>query len=125
MKERVKKLREKSINTQPYMSLERAQLVTEAYQKYTGKVSFPVLRALTFKHVMENKAICINEGELIVGERGEAPRATPTYPELCCHSIKDLNLINNREKIAFKVSEEVKEIQRKKIIPYWKNEGLL
>ncbi len=124
MKERVKKLREKSINTQPYMSLERAQLVTEAYQKYTGKVSFPVLRALIFKHVLENKSICINEGELIVGERGEAPRATPTYPELCCHSIEDLNLINNREKIAFKVSEEVKKIQRKKIIPYWKNRSI-
>jgi len=124
MKERVRKLREKSINTQPYMSLERAQLVTEAYQKYTGKVSFPILRALTFKYVLENKAICINEGELIVGERGEAPRATPTYPELCCHSIEDLNLINNREKIAFKVSEEVKEIQKKKIIPYWKNRSI-
>ncbi len=124
MEERVKKLREKSINTQPYMSLERAQLVTEAYQKYAGKVSFPILRALTFKHILENKSICINEGELIVGERGEAPRATPTYPELCCHSIEDLNLINSREKVAFKVSAEVKEIQKKKIIPYWKNRSI-
>ena len=25
--------------------------------------------------------------------------ATPTYPELCCHRIEDLELINEREKV--------------------------
>jgi formate C-acetyltransferase len=73
----------------------RANLVTEAYQKYVGKVSFPVLRALAFKQVLENKVIYIAEGELIMGERGEAPKATLIYPELCCHSIEDLELINS------------------------------
>lgn len=106
MNKRVEKLRQESLDTQPYISIERANLVTEAYQKYAGKVSSPVLRALTFKQVLENKVISIAEGELIMGERGEAPKATPTFPELCCHSMEDFNLINDREKIAFKVSEE-------------------
>jgi formate C-acetyltransferase len=124
MNERVEKLRQESLDTQPYISIERASLVTEAYKRYNGIVSIPVLRALVFEHVLENKSICIGEGELIVGERGEAPRATPTFPELCCHSLEDLELINNRKKISFTVNQEVKEIQKEKIIPYWKNRSM-
>ena len=124
MNKRIEKLRQESLDTQPYISIERASLVTEAYQKYAGKVSSPVLRALTFKQVLENKVISIAEGELIMGERGEAPKATPTFPELCCHSMEDFNLINDREKIAFKVSEEDKKIQEEKIIPYWENRSM-
>ncbi|GAJ05334.1 unnamed protein product, partial [marine sediment metagenome] len=124
MNERVKKLRQESLHTQPYISIERASLVTEAYKRYDGTVSVPVLRALAFRHLLENKSICINKGELIVGERGEAPRATPTFPELCCHSLEDLELINERKKISFTVNQEVKEIQKEKIIPYWENRSI-
>lgn len=120
MNERVKKLRNQSVKTIPYISIERAELVTEAYKKYYGKVSVPMLRALTFKHLMENKTVCINPGELIVGERGPAPQGTPTYPELCCHTLEDLDIIEQRDKIFFKVDEGVRDIQRDKIIPYWK-----
>jgi len=124
MNERVEKLKQESLNTQPYISIERASLLTEAYKKYEGTVSIPFLRALAFKHVLENKSISIGEGELIVGERGGQPQATPTFPELCCHSLEDLELINNREKISFTVNQEVKEIQKEKIIPYWKNRSI-
>lgn len=99
--DRIAKLREQSLNTVPRLSIERARLVTEAYQKHAGKVSVPVLRALTFKHLMENKTICINEGELIVGERGTGPQETPTYPELCCHTVEDFDVIDKRDKIFF------------------------
>jgi len=99
MIKRVEKLRQESLDTQPYISIERANLLTEANQKYAGKVSSPVLRALIFKHMLENKVIYIAEGELIVGERGEAPKATPTFPELCCHSMEDLELINERRRV--------------------------
>lgn len=124
MNGRVKSLRKQSIETVPCISIERAVLVTEAYKEYSGKVSVPMLRALTFKHLMENKAICINPGELIVGERGPGPQATPTYPELCCHTVEDLEIIDDRDKIFFKVSNEVKDIQRDKIIPYWKGRSI-
>jgi formate C-acetyltransferase len=68
---------------------------------------------------MENKTICINDGELIVGERGPAPRATPTYPELCCHSLDDLKILNTRERTSFVVSEDVKKVYKETIIPFW------
>lgn len=120
MNERVKKLREDSLDAQPFMSIERAKIVTDTYKEYYGRVSTPMLRALTFKAIMEKKAICINEGELIVGERGEKPKGTPTFPELCCHTIEDLEMIDSREKISFDVSEEVLKTQEEEIIPYWK-----
>ncbi|HBY57640.1 MAG TPA: formate C-acetyltransferase/glycerol dehydratase family glycyl radical enzyme [Candidatus Atribacteria bacterium] len=124
MNKRIAKLREESLDTKPYISIERASLVTEAYKKYEGTVSFPVLRALTFQHLMENKEIFIDKEELIVGERGGRPLATPTFPELCCHSLEDLELINNREKISFVVSPEVRAIQKKEIIPYWMDRSM-
>lgn len=124
MNDRVKRLREKSIEAVPALSMERARLVTEAYKKYEGSVSIPVLRALTFKYIMENKAICINDDELIVGERGPAPKATPTFPELCCHSMEDFQVINDREKTFFNVTSEAKEIQKDEIIPYWKDRAI-
>jgi trans-4-hydroxy-L-proline dehydratase len=122
--ERVKKLRAQSEDTKPVLSLERALLVTEAYEKYDGKVSTPMLRALTFQHLMEHKTICINEGELIVGEKGTGPQVTPTYPELCCHTPEDLQVISERKKISFGVSEEVRSIQEEKIIPFWQGRSM-
>ena len=122
--ERVQKLRVQSLSAAPAISIERAELVTEAYQKYAGTVSIPVLRALVFKHLMENKAICINDGEMIVGERGPGPQATPTYPELCCHTLEDLQVINDRAKISFSVSDSVRQAQQEKIIPYWQGKSV-
>jgi formate C-acetyltransferase len=68
---------------------------------------------------MENKKIYIGSGELIVGERAPAPKATPTYPEICCHSMEDLEILNSRQKISYHVDEEARSIQRDQIIPYW------
>ncbi|WP_410506392.1 trans-4-hydroxy-L-proline dehydratase [Haloimpatiens sp. FM7315] len=104
--------------------MERAKLVSEAYSEYLGKVPVPILRALTFKNIMEKKTLCINEGELLVGERGEKPAATPTYPELCCHSIEDFEIMDKRDKISFKVSEDAKKIQKDVIIPFFEERSM-
>jgi pyruvate formate-lyase/glycerol dehydratase family glycyl radical enzyme len=80
----------------------------------------PVARALAFKFLMENKEAFIGEDELIVGERGPEPRATPTYPELCCHSLEDLDVAHTRERSRFGVSDEVREVYRDEIIPFWR-----
>ncbi|WP_035294410.1 trans-4-hydroxy-L-proline dehydratase [Clostridium sp. KNHs214] len=124
MEERVKKLREESLKAIPYITMERATLVNEVYQKYQGKVSNPVLRALSFKNIMEKKTLCINDDEIIVGERGEKPSATPTYPELCCHSLEDLDIMDKREKISFKVDKKTRKIQEEVIIPFWEERSM-
>ncbi|TQQ85471.1 glycyl radical protein [Peptacetobacter hominis] len=118
--ERTKKLREESVTTKPHISIERALLFTEAYKKYEGSVEMPVLRALSFKHYIENRTLYIGDGELIVGEKGDTPQAAPTYPEICCHTIEDMEIMNDRDVVDFKVTEEDKKIQEEVIIPYWK-----
>jgi pyruvate formate-lyase/glycerol dehydratase family glycyl radical enzyme len=120
MTDRVKRLREESINAVPTISPERAKLVTECY-KNVDSLSALVKRALTFKTIMGNKSICINNGELIVGERGPTPKATYTYPEICCHSLKDLEILHNREKVSFKVDDETRRLYNDEFIPFWKN----
>src|SRR5512140_2269586 len=109
MNERVKKLRDQSMSVVPRMNAERALLVTEAIKK-SGFLSAPMRRAMTFKTIMERKAICVNDGELIVGERGPAPKATSTFPELCCHSMQDLDILNSREKVWFRVDDETRKL---------------
>lgn len=124
MTERVEKLRKESLGTQARISMERAVLMTQAYERYEGRVPVPVLRALAFKHLMENRQIDIYDGELIVGERGPSPAHTPTFPELCCHSSEDFEIIDKREKIFFKVDEQSKKVQREIIIPFWQERAL-
>ena len=118
MTERVKKLREQSINAVPHVSPERARIVTEFYSE-AQFLSAPMRRALTFRRIMEQKVICINDGELIVGERGPAPKATYTFPELCCHTLQDLDILNSREKVWFRVDESTAKEYRDSIIPFW------
>jgi len=125
LNERIKKLRGQSIGAIPYISPERALLITEFYKSdVANSVSPPVQRALAFKHILENKTICINDDELIVGERGPAPKAVPTYPELTTHTIKDLEILDSRKKIPYKVSEETKRVYREIIIPFWKGKTI-
>ena len=120
MNERIKRLRQQSIDARPYISAERARLLTEFYAEgLADGVSAPVARALAFSYLLEHKQIYIGAGELIVGERGPAPKATPTYPELCCHSIRDLEVLNSRERASFAVTDDVKQIYQTSIIPFW------
>lgn len=124
MNERVRKLRVESLAAVPRISIERAQLLDETYRQYQGMVPTPVLRALAFRNILEKKTLWIGEGELIVGERGEAPAATPTYPELCCHTLDDFEIMDVREKIFFRVSAEVKQVQGEQIIPFWQQRSM-
>jgi len=125
MNDRIKKLREQSLSITPYITPERALLITNFYKNnLSSTLSTPELRALAFKYILENKEICINEGELIVGERGPAPKATHTYPEVCCHTIEDLNILNSREKIPYKTDEELINIYRDEVIPFWKGKSM-
>lgn len=125
MNKRIEQLRKQSIETKPKLSLERALLITEFYKEIdVFNDSPPIRRAKAFKHILDNKKICINEGELIVGERGPEPNATPTYPEVCCHSIQDLEILNSRPKVSFKVSEEDYCQTKDKILSFWKNRSI-
>ncbi len=124
MNTRIKKLRTQSQHAIPHISPERAQLITRFYKSdLAGQVTVPVKRALALKYILENKSLCLNDGELIVGERGPAPKAVPTYPEITLHSLHDLEVLNTRPKVWFKVDDETKRIYKEEIIPFWKGKS--
>lgn len=125
MNQRIEYLRTQSVETLPYITSERAELITDFYQSgVTMLHSVPVVRALALKHLMEHKTLYVGEHELIVGERGPAPKATPTYPELCCHSLEDFNVLSSRDRTSFQVSQEVRDVYAEKIIPFWQGKTI-
>jgi formate C-acetyltransferase len=122
--ERVRKLRNQSLEAIETLSAERAELLTEFYSQEFGLVSIPVRRAMAFKYLLEHKTIDILEGELIVGEKGPAIKNAPTFPELCCHSLDDLEVLNSREKTSFKVDPETRTLYEERIIPFWTGKSM-
>jgi pyruvate formate-lyase/glycerol dehydratase family glycyl radical enzyme len=125
LNDRIQKLRRQSLGARPAISAERALLVTEFYRDLAGPhLSAPVRRALAFKHLLARKSLHFGRGELIVGERGPEPKATPTYPEITCHSLADLDILNSRPKTPFFVSPETRQAYRDAIIPYWQGRSL-
>jgi len=119
MNQRIQRLRKLSVETQPCLSIERALHETAFYKENYGKHSVPVLRALNFLDHCKKKAIYIGDDELIVGERGPAPKQVPTFPELTCHSVEDFRILNTREQQRYTISEEDIDTYAREVIPYW------
>src|SRR5512145_2516699 len=107
MTERTRRLREASLATEPSITAERAVLVTDFYRQHFGKLSPALLRAKLFLHLCERKSLYLGDDELIVGERGPAPKVVPTYPELTCHSLDDLRILNSRPRTWYRVAPDV------------------
>ena len=125
MTKKIQQLRQESQEAIPYISAERAVLITDFYESgIADEFSIPEQRALAFNHIMQNKKLWFSDGELIVGERGESPKATPTYPEITVHSIEDLKILNNRPKLKYLVNEQTMDIYKKRIIPFWDKKNM-
>ena len=119
MNERIQKLRELSVTTPVHIDLERAKIETDFYKANDGKYSIPVMRAMVLKEYFSKKTLYLGDGELIIGEKGKDPQASPTFPELCCHSVEDMVVMSERELVSFKTTEEDRKLQAEEIIPYW------
>ena len=124
MNQRTENLRCESLDAVPSISPERALLMTRFYRQNEGRYSVPVMRAKAFLHLCRNKTIHIGEDELIVGERGPRPKAVPTYPELTCHSLEDLHILDSRPKTWYRVDEECLRAYDEEVIPYWRGRSM-
>ena len=124
MTERVTVLRTRSFDAVPAISEERAMLMTAFYLENAGKAPVPITRAKAFRHLCEHKSIYLGDLELIVGERGPAPKVVPTYPELTCHSRQDLEILRDRENTPYEVSDEAIAAYESTVIPYWRGRSM-
>ena len=124
MNERIQKLRDLSVNTPVHIDLERAKIETDFYKENEGKYSIPVMRSMVLKEYFSKKTLYLGDGELIVGEKGKDPQASPTFPELCCHSVEDMTVMSERDLVSFHTTEEDRKLQAEEIIPYWKGKTM-
>ncbi len=124
MNDRIARLREESFSAEPTISVERARLITEFYRSNDGKHSTPVTRALSFQYLCERKTLYLGDDELIVGERGPAPKSVPTFPELTCHTRQDLQILNSRDKTWYRVNEDDIETYENEVAPYWQGRSM-
>jgi trans-4-hydroxy-L-proline dehydratase len=120
LNDRVARLREESYVAPVALDHERARLVTGFYRDHDGRHGVPMMRALALRHLVEHKTIWIGAGELIVGERGPRPKCVSTYPELTCHSLEDLDVLDSRAQNPYRVGDECRRIYRDEVIPFWR-----
>ena len=119
MNERIQKLRDISVNTPVHIDMERALIETEFYKENDGKYSIPVMRGMFLKKYFSEKTLYLGDGELIIGEKGCDPQASPTFPELCCHSEQDMVVMSERKLVSFHTTEEDRKSQEFEVIPFW------
>ncbi|PCI03723.1 MAG: formate C-acetyltransferase/glycerol dehydratase family glycyl radical enzyme [Flavobacteriaceae bacterium] len=124
MNGRVQRLRKLSFDATPSLSIERAQIQTDFYKINYGKYAIPILRGLNYLNICEKKIIYFGKDELIVGERGPAPKCVPTFPELTCHSVEDFHVLNKRDMQPYTISQEDIDIYERDIIPYWEGKTI-
>jgi len=109
MTNRVSRLKQLQNNTKPCFSAERARLVTEAYELYSGE-SIILLKAHTLSYILKNMKIYIQEGELIVGNHTDKPRCAPVYPEFNSEWIMEqIDEFPLRKSDPLEISKEDKE----------------
>ncbi len=122
---RIARLREESVRAEVRISLERARLITEFYKSGQAQgLPVPVQRALAFQYLLERVSLPVEEGQLIVGLRGTGPKEVPTYPEICVHSLEDLEILDLRENMPYRVDEETRRFYAEEIIPFWRGKSM-
>jgi len=118
--ERVARLRQQSCSARVTIDHERAAIVTAVYRDHCGRLAAPLLRATALRELCRRQNLWIGDEELIVGERGPAPKCVSTYPELTCHSLEDLDALDARPQNPYRVSAECRRVYRDEIIPFWR-----
>jgi len=122
-KERIDKLRKAFLSSIRMIDIERAVIVTEAYQKYEVAPQV-VKRALVLDEILQKMSIEIRDDELIVGNQSKNRRGVPLFPEYAIDWIKnDMDTFSTREGDQFRITEKQKATLRK-IFPYWEGRTL-
>jgi formate C-acetyltransferase len=99
MNERIKKLREQTINAVPTLSHERAYLITQFYKSGLVQIITTRHTALAFKYILENKNYALTR-RLIVENAG--CQKLRRHIRTCVHSLNDLEILDTRRKFGSK-----------------------
>ena len=78
--ERIEGLYQYTSDSKAGVCIERAELITEIYQKYSAEPPI-MLRALSLNHILSNMSLYVMPGSLLVGNQASKPNYSPLFPE--------------------------------------------
>jgi formate C-acetyltransferase len=95
--ERTERLLKAHLQTPRWISVDRAQLYTDAFIDYASD-PLPIRRAKAFQHVLQNIPIAIHPEELLVGGLTERPNGAILFPEVSTTYMKPSGKYQNQIK---------------------------
>jgi len=118
---RIKRLRNRFIETVPEISVQRARIITQSYEQ-TMAVPITTRRALALAKILDEMDIYIAEDELVVGSMAEMPRGTPLFPEYAIDFIlRELDTFDSRVADRFIIDPATKE-EIRTLLPRWEGQ---
>lgn len=116
---RCQRLRKQAINAKPHICVERAKIVTKAYQQTEGEHILS-RRAKAIDAILKEMSIFILDEELIVGHIASMQRSAPLYPEFAVDFIgEEIDIFETRAEDKMIVTEDVKKVFINEVWPYW------
>jgi formate C-acetyltransferase len=123
MNERIQRLRERFLNSERKVDIERAMIITEVYRENEEKPQI-IKRALALKAILSRMSIELRDDELIVGNQTNYRRGGPLFPEYAVDWIlEQMDTFSTRQGDRFQITEEQKQTLRE-VLPYWKGKCL-
>jgi formate C-acetyltransferase len=121
--ERIKRLKDRVMETRPSMDLENAKILTESFQQTESQPN--VLRkAKAFREQCRRKTVTIWDDELIVGCSGSRIRGGILCADVCWSILdRELDTISNRPFDPFYLDEESRNIFLETVKPFWKGKS--
>lgn len=122
MSDRTTRLREKLMDTPPYICPQRAVIFTRVMKETEGE-PIAIRRAKGFAKVLEEMSLVIGEDELLIGNQASKAKASPIYPEYSINWLKEEfegnpYYFDQRPGDKFYYTEETKE-QILSLLDYW------
>ncbi len=122
--DRIDYLQKNAMNTERYVSIEQAKLITESYKKHEDKPRI-IQRAHSLANALENLEIAIDEKELVVGNRTVGIRHGVVFPESGCNWVyKEADTMFTRPQDKFIFRDEDIEYFKNEIYPYWQDKSM-
>ena len=114
--DRIDALKAQYFSAKPFISVSRAQAVTEVYK--TTPAGSDYVTALAFRRACERAPLWIAENELIISHPAGGPRGGEVSPELSWRWVaEELDTVKERKQDPYQISDSAKRILREEIFP--------
>ena len=121
---RILSLKNKTLNSERYLSIEQAKIITRIYQE-NESLPVNIKRAKALAASLSEMPIAIDPEELIVGNRTPDIRAGVVFPEAGINwLVKEIDTLPGRPQDPFNVKDEDADYFKEVIEPYWRGKTL-